>query len=469
MSMRTLLIWIIIAGLLGGAALAVRSGRARAGAVDAPATRTLGIDPASVVSVTRVVGDEREVLDRDPTGIDRWVVRWDQGGDKHAWEADPVKARSGLRALATARVVKGEDGEIGEAGGRLIVRGRDGGETAIDFGATSAGGRTPVRVETRGPDGVASGRWSGRIEKSVADAFLDGSLRGLRRELLFDLAPSAVRGVELASGAYETTLTHTGGGWMVESPVTVHAEAETVETMVKSLLTTRAAAFVDSAVSDETSGMGTPLAVVTLVSTQGRVTLRIGTRADVEGKLVYARVERGDEKTLVKIETRSLGKLTAVADAYVGKTPSALGRTGVQGVRVLGKDGTVRLEAQRWGEGGWRIDSVAADSINRDAIDRLLGLLMAQRASGVRIIDAQQDLHEIVWIELVGRDGAVLDRFGVGLDGGQASEGGMSVLLVRDAGGGHRVVWAQRGDDATATGVWLTAVARRPAAAVPGP
>src|SRR5690606_17236946 len=105
MSIRTLLIWIIIAGLLGGAALFVQSRvRQVAAAQSEPAARSLGFDPAAVIAIERTVGDDDELLRRDEDVLDRWVIQWQTRGEDRSWPADPVKARSGLRALATARV-----------------------------------------------------------------------------------------------------------------------------------------------------------------------------------------------------------------------------------------------------------------------------------------------------------------------------------------------------------------------------
>ncbi len=456
MSVRTLLIWVIIAGLLGGAVVIVRRQKLSGARENRPIAVTVGIDPAAVVTLVRE-GETRETLERDPRAIDRWVIRWGRGEEQHAWEAEAVKVRSGLRALATARVTRSDQDLVRSVAGSVTAQRGDGTLTRIEFGSDSAGGLTPVRVETRGPDGVATGRWFGRIERSVAEAFMGGSLLGWRRERLFDLAASAVRGVELESGSYATTLARSAGGWVLESPVAVHADTPSVEAMVRSLLSTRAAAFVDGAMDEEPSGMSEPLAVITLVGGEERVTLRVGTRADVDGDLVYARVERGDERTMVKLETTSLGKLTAVPDAYVGKAPSGRGLTEVRGVRVLGRGEAVKLDAVR-AEGGWTINGAPADSLNREAVERLLGLLMRQPASGVRIVREDPGLSEIAWVELIGRDSAVLDRFGVALDQGRE---GMRVLFIQRLGGEDRVVWSQSGDAAAATGAWLTAVASR--------
>lgn len=461
MSIRTLLIWVIVAGLLGGAALYVRQSRVNGQVSGAPATRSLGFDPAATVEIIRVVGDGREVLGRDPELPDRWVIRWVRGDVERQWSADPVRARSGLRALATARVTAPsvKDTPTLEPAGRVVLRQRDGSELKLDFDRRSAGGRTLVRVEARDGEGVANARWFGRIEKSVADAFMSGSMLGWRSERVFEMAPSAVRGLDVSAGAYATSLANEAGRWVIRSPVSVHADAAAVDKLIKTLLALEGAGFVDDPAELDAAGFDKPIAEIGLRTGSGETRLTIGGRADVSGDLLYARVSRaGEGEGVITLPTKGLSQLTAAPDAYVGKTPSASGSANVRAVRVLNaRDRGVRLEAGRSIE-GWRIGESAADSVTAGAIDRLLGLIAVTPASAVRVLDAGAELSPIAGVELVGIDGAVSERFLVALD---QTAGGMGLLLIRELGDGRRVVWAQRGDDAAATGAWLTVAASR--------
>jgi len=52
----------------------------------------------------------------------------------------------------------------------------------------------------------------------------------------------------------------------------------------------------------------------------------------------------------------------------------------------------------------------------------------------------------------------VLGSYDIALEQGSA---GMQLLVMRTLGDGRRVVWAYSGDDAQATGTWLTIAASR--------
>lgn len=461
MSIRTLLIWIIIAGLLGGAAVVVRERHAREAGREEASWAGLVFDPAGVVWVS-IEGEGDSVrIERDTESIDRWRGAWDSSGQ---WALSASRVRGGLRALATARV-RLSDEPLFEAASRTVTLGtRGGGRVQLGLGGDRSGGRVPVRVEQRDESGAVERVVSGWLDAGVADAFTADTVLGWRDERLLDLAASSVTRVALSAGEHSVTLGRGAAGWSIVEPIRLHAERETVDGLVRSLLSIEAVRFIAGEVDQATSGLGSPLARIEVGVGDSVALLTIGTRADVRGDTLYARFERDGHATLVTVSTDALAKLTAVPDAYVSKSAGAVAMTAVRSVRVRGRDGTVRLEASRDGA-GWSIGAAPADALTGESVDRLLTLLVQHKAAGVRLVDGSAELpRAIAGVDLVDGAGVVIGSYDVAL--GPGAEG-MQLLVIDELGGGsgdgRRVVWAYSGDAAQATGTWLTVAASRAA------
>lgn len=456
MSMKTLCIWIIVAGVLGAGVLVIRARQASAMLSGPIATsRTIGFDPSSAVGIEVVGDDGRQILERDPERPDRWLIHWTDGGMDQSWVASSSKARGGLRALATARVMLSEADLVETIGGEVTIRKRDGDVIRVVFGAGSSGGYQAVRVEERDGDGVASGRWFGRVETSVFDTFVGKGMLGWRSDRLFEITNSAVRSVELEAMGASVTLGQTNTGWVIEQPIQIHGQRTTIEDLVKVLLSLESETFVDGEIDSQTTGITNPIAKVKIATTDETASLTIGTRADINGESVYAQVESATGSALITLATDQLSKLTAAVEAYISKTPSPASSGTIASVRINGRDGIERFIASRT-MGNWMIDGKQADSINRDAVDRLVGVLARDEASFVRLFETDAVPTAMGYVELLNADGSVLDGFGVALD---STEAGMRVLIFRELSNGQIVLWASESEAAMATGAWLTAVA----------
>ncbi len=456
MSMKTLCIWIIVAGVLGAGVLMIRARQASA-MLSGPiiTSRTIGFDPSETAGV-EVIGDgAHQVLERDPDRPDRWLIRWVESGLDHSWVASPSKARSGLRALATARVMLSEVDLVETTGGEVNIRKHDGDVIRVVFDAGTSGGYQAVRIEERDRDGVASGRWFGRVEASLFETFVGKGMLGWRSDRLFEITNSAVRLVELEAMGASVVLGQTNTGWVIEQPIQIHGQRTTIEDLVKVLLSLESKSFVDDEIDSQTTGIANPIAKVKIATTDQTAVLTIGTRADINGETVYAQVESATGSALITLATDQLSKLTAAVEAYISKTPSPASSGAIASVRINGRDGIERFIASRT-MGNWIIDDTQADSINRDAIDRLVGVLARDEALFVRFFDADAVPTAMGYVELLSADGSVLDGFGIALDSTQA---GMRVLIFRELGNGQVVLWASDSEAAMATGAWLTAVA----------
>ncbi len=461
MSIRTLCIWIIVAGILGAGVIAVRARQAKTAAMVPVSTmRTFGFDPAHVDGLVRIVDGKREILERDPETPDQWVIHYTRGGLDRAWGVESIKARSGIRALATAQIQLSDVDLVSAEGGELEIRRGDGSWIWVVFDSESAGGFTGVRVEERGQDGIATKRWFGRVDRSIVETFVHNGMMKWRSRRLFNLSNSGVRSVELEAGGAKVVLARTRTGWVIEEPYAVHGDRETIEDLVKVLISLQANAFIDDDQDAATSGFETPIATVRMGAGESYVTLVIGSRADVGGSLVYAKILNADDTAVVTLESEQLAKLTSSAQAYMSKTPSPQGTASIETVRINGRDGVARLSATR-SVGEWMIGDAKADSLNGEAIDRLVRVLTRDEAQIVQVFDANIDANILGTVELVGSDGVVLDRFDIAID---STDTGMRSLIMRALDNDHQAVWVFETEDAVATGAWLTAVAskRRP-------
>ncbi|MFG0245537.1 MAG: DUF4340 domain-containing protein [Phycisphaerales bacterium JB052] len=456
MSIRTLLIWIIIAGMLGGAAVFVRQKHIAALAEQEVVWVGLEFDPAGVVSVS-VEGEDGSVeIQRDADSIDQWRGEWAHGV---TWGLASNRVRGGLRSLATARVRLSDEAVLETVARTATVRSRDGSIMTLSIGADRLGGRVPVRVEQRDEGGAIERVVDGWLDTALADSFASDVMLGWRDDRLFDMAASSVSRLRLSANKYAASLVRRTNGWAIDDPIDVHANREKVEELLRSLLSIKAQRFIDDEIDDSTSGLATPLARISIGDDESAATLLIGTRADIGADTLYARFDRGGNSTLVTVSTDALSKLTAVPDAYVSPTAGGFGLTSVRSVRVLGRGDAVKLVAERNGA-AWRIAGQDTDSLTAESIERLLSILLRQPAFAVRLVDDSYALPKsIAGVELLDAGGTMLGGYEIALE--QAADG-LRLLVIDDLGDGQRVVWGYTGDEAQATGTWLTVAASRP-------
>lgn len=458
MSLRTLLIWCIIAGLLGGAAVVLRDRGVQAAQNQQPEWVGLQFDPAAVTGL-ELGGVAASVrIMRDPESVDQWTGSWESDAGEKSWGVSASRVRGALRALATAQVRLSDERLVQDSYAQIIISGRDEARTTLQIGTDRSGGRAPVRVEQRDATGAIERVLDGWLETSIADALTFETTLSWRDEKLLQLAPTSVDSIRISARPYATTLERSSGRWWITDPVRVHADREKSEQLVRSALAIKAAGFVEQTVDNATSGLDNPLAVIEVGSGENNYTLSIGKRADIGGDLLYGRFVSGESETLIRVTTDAFTKLTAVPDAYVSGIAVPHGATDVRGVTVQGRDGAARFAASR-NAGEWSIGEERVDTLTRDAIERLVRLMTQTQANAVRLLDSETEApKQIAGVTLSGAQGTELGSYEVAL---QPSESGMRLLVMQTLADGQRVVWSYVGDEAQATGTWLTIAATR--------
>ena len=335
MSLRTILIWCIIAGLLGGAAVVIRDRSAAASATTEVRWAGLEFDPAGVTTLRIASGDDSAVIERDTQSVGAWQGRWDIRDESTAWSITPTRVRGALRMLSTGQVRLSEEPLV-ESGTLVELALRDGSGVELTIGTDRSGGRAPARITRRDESGAIERVQHGWMESGIADALNAQSTLAWRDTSLITAAMSSVTGVAVTAGPYASELRLVGSRWRLVEPIEVHANRERTETLIRTVLGLKAEGFVEQAIDQAASGLERPLAEIRLSTRDGVYTLRIGQAADVGGDSLYAEFSTGDSSTLIRVATSSLSKLTAAPDAYVGTVASAGASTDVSGVRVLG-------------------------------------------------------------------------------------------------------------------------------------
>lgn len=465
MSLRTVLIALIVAGVFAGMVLisAGLSGSGSEGDAGNASIRTLGFDPAAVIEVrveSGVVGEQSAL--RESGAIDGWRVRLVEA-DGDGWPADSTRIRTVLRALASASLQVQDDESIGELLGMLSLTNGDGVTTEVRFGSQAAGGFVPVEVVSRGGDGIAKGRWFGRIERTLRDSLISEGIASWRSRDLFDLTMSEVFGARVESGRDSVGLERSSRGWMIEEPWIAGADGASVQAMVGLTLGLTAERFYDHEIyTKDLTGLGSPIATILLRDGDGTEhAVSLGAAVDAVGSEVFAEYQVSDQNTaIVAIKTEGLNRLTASPLGYVQQSPVAMPRADIGKLRVLSAEGEARLLCEPK-LGSWVVGGTVASPSQKSAIERLVKVMSQENAGliyvltdGVREDGSGSPATAVGVIEISDRSGRTT-RLDAGIE---ATTGTIKLLLTKAIGGGVELVWVLESQDASGTGAWLAAM-----------
>ena len=470
MSLRTLLISIVVAGVLAGLVLISRGLGGSAGGEDLK-SQTLGIDAVSIVEIElrrNGVGADAEIARRVPGGVDQWRLYLDGSDDDGSgWSGDPVRVRSVLRALATASIAVDDEEGIGEVFGTLMLKDQDSSSTEIRFGDSAAGGFVHAEIVDRGTDGIATRRWFGRIERSLRDSLFGGGLNAWRSLDLFEMTMSELSRAQIRAGVDEAELRRDSTGWRV-SPWDVPANPEMVGGMLGLTLGLKAERFYDEGIyTDDLTGLDEPIARISLwrgADVGSGTVISIGSGVDNTGKEVFARYALDDGRSyVIAVLTEGLNRLTASPLAYVKKTMGGIGRADIARVSILGVDGKSRFEVRSSLDSWVRVskgNEVAATPSEGKAIERLLSVIASEPAQRVYSgSDTRGEGFAVIGaVVLTGRDGHEVRHEAAIVPGAD----GMRLHLSRSFEDEAGLVWVFGSPEAAGTGAWIAAMGTVP-------
>lgn len=418
----------------------------------------LEFDPATITQIELGVPDQGAKIARDPERLDEWTGTWTTIAGDRTWGVSSNRVRGALRALSTTRVRLSNE-QLVESGTPIALTARDGSSLVISVSPDRSGGRAPVRVEQRDESGAISRVLDGWVDSATVDAFQAPLTLAWRDEHLIRVPLPSVRSLSVSAGRHETELTLDGPRWMVTGPFTLPADREQAETLARTLINMQATEFIDAPLDDSTTGLGSPIAQITMRTGNDTFSIELGQQADLSAETLYARFTRAEQSTLIRVPIASLSKLTAYPDAYISPVANPIAQTDISAVRVLGLGGDPRFESLRE-QGQWVSQGEPVDTLNADAIRRLLNLLTLTRANAIRVLSEDTQLpRRIAGVTLLDRDGNDLGNYSVGME---ESEQGIRLLVLQTLETGQQVVWAYLGEEAQATATWLTLSAGRP-------
>lgn len=459
MRVRTVLIWVVVAGVLAGLVVLTRGLKLNGSDEAAPVAWTIPLDPARVVSLVRTGEDGAESrVNRAPGSVGVWNLRWRGPGDDaetRTWGGDDARIRAVLRLLGTTPIIA----DLGVAepitGATVRAVESDGRSVEVTFGARSVGGRTPVSVIVRSPDGLAEKRVDGQVGSGVADALVRGDWSAWRDHALFEPGLSGVVALTMEAGDRGVRLERGGTGWGITRPFVLEADTGEVQRVLGVIHSLQAASFEDSPPPDEVTGLDEPVATIRVERDGGARTLTIGRPADADGTELFARVRSGDVGGVVRVDAERIGDLTAVAEAYARRTPLGVSVADIGMVRLFGLEAQTLLEAARVA-GEWSVGGRPASPDERDAIDRLLLVLTAEPAALSASRDLDSDSKGFLGrVEVLTGDGRPIGSFTL-----RVGEG-LRLVMVRDRDDGVRLVWTNISEQAKAVAVWAGALANR--------
>jgi hypothetical protein len=458
MSMRTLIIWCIIAGFLGGGALILRQQHTERVRTQPVEWASLQFDPASIITIRMGVPDQGVRIERHPERIDEWTGTWTTIAGDQSWRVSANRVRGAIRTFATVRV-RLSDERLVDSGSEIVLGSRDGAALSVLVGQDRSGGRAPIRVEQRDESGAIERVLDGWIESTMIDAFDANQTLAWRDPKLMDFALPSVQRVRVRAGEHMTEAQLVGSRWMLTTPFFLHADRERVETLIRTMSSMQASSFVDSIPDESTTGLASPIAEIEIETGDATYAITLGQQADLSAETLYAKFTRADQSTIITVPIASLSKLTAYPDAYIASIANPTPQTSISAVRVLGREGRVRFESVRnlgeWSQGGTRVDTLTSDSITR-----LITLITQTKANAVRVLSNDLDLpREIAGVVLVNASGQELGSYLIAME---QSDQGIRLLVAQDLENDQRVVWAYLGEDAQATATWLTLTAGRP-------
>ena len=399
MSLRTVIAWLLLAVVLGAAALFVlrspsvpappKAGTAAVGA------KLLNVTPSSVRSISVLHPDGMlDTIERiSPSataavGSDaEWMLRTEPAVRSSAGAGAPVLPASNpwpvtgsrmqalLRKLADAEciAVPAPDAKLGEKPTVVEIATSDGTTRTLRLADRTLAGAGLVEVQVTAP--AAAGK---AASPSIARAIVSDELHqvftnpGPRawRETAFlaGVAADASR-VTLESTRQKLALAKLDGRWSLREPVAAPADTLAVQKLLTTISNVAIADFLDDGAPNASTGLETPLARLAIaadrrtVSGNGDPTVKtaeieisIGNASDTTAKSLFASI---DGQRLVLLDSRGLDALSLDPGPYIWpaatRTPAAdIGIISVErvnqsrGAETGARPGSLKRSMARW-------------------------------------------------------------------------------------------------------------------------
>jgi hypothetical protein len=401
MSSKSTIIWLLVAVILGAAALLLlRSPGGRnstATAILAIGDRPIQIDPTKLKSIAITSGDGgTEQIDRGAAGEAEWTMLVRpagavDSGARPAWPVPASRVQALLRHLndVQVRATAEKDASLGSRLMTVTVTRSDGGPVVLRLAEQSVAGKALIEVED--PARTAAGKPAtvrALVDDTIHLLFRDHAAREWRdRTALYGAGLDASRinlendkGVTLALGKVE-------GAWSVREPMSAPGDPSAVQRLLSAVIGVQIVDFLDQGVPAASTRLDKPIAKLVIETDRrepapspdqpGAIVadshqLEIGGAADAGGTRLFARVD--GERTVV-IDARAVAELKLEPGLYVWPFPTRLNPADI---------GTIAIE---------RADPNAAvpGSVYRRSLERWKQI----RADGQEVLLAETDSRPV--------------------------------------------------------------------------
>jgi hypothetical protein len=378
MKTRSVIVWLVIAVLLGLATLwLVRSGGAGRGPAAVAQGQT--VLPFSMTGASRIVvaqsdGWTDELTRSETDGSWRLRVgRPAQAIDPEAvgWPIAPARISGLSRSLNELRAAApaGRDAALGEKP-TVVTIDLPAAPAAPGTSGSAAGAAGPTTATIRlaertiGGTGLIEVEHAGKTVRAVVDSvvhdvFRSPGPRGWRDAAVFQGAAARSSRVQLSNPTQALALGKVEGRWRLGKPVSAPADGEAVQRLLAVLDGVQVADFLDSGGGTASTGLEKPSGRITLEADTRGVDgatsrqsdeLVLGSPGDASGTRVFASL---NASWLLMVDGRTLASLSMDPATYVWHAPTS--STGpdigeVQLTKTGGGGTTFKRTLERWSQ-----------------------------------------------------------------------------------------------------------------------
>ncbi len=470
MSRTTIIIALLLAALLGGAAIFALRPKTPSGTTG-PLLAGFDISGVNRLEIGRGAGPSTSIELHDrAAGV--WVMHWvDAGGVARTWPASASRVRAALRLLAELMSDPAAgSGPSDPKATRVTISTSGAAQRVLLLGEGAVAGRTRVTLEGSSPPAAAL------AESALLQVFQSEGIEAWREPSIFGTEVSDASRLTIGSGSREIVLARVGKSWGMQAPLVAPADEPTVTTVLNALASSAVRSFLARATPECDQALAGPASKIVVESTHrggagdaDRWTVvqsvTIGGAADVGGSSLFARLEAMIEvpstrtsaviwgPALVTVDREAVNAIPADPAAFVSRV--AL-RTPLAGVGALAF--SIRTENQdtTWTAtrtpGGWKAGEDPASTRTSAVLDAVLKLVTQERAGAVRL-DEPEGLRVAARVDIISPDRAKVEECTLLVPTSQSAKHSLTV----GSGGAWRTY---SGQGVTAITEWLEAGAK---------
>jgi hypothetical protein len=300
---------------------------------EAEQKKLMHFEPDDVSQVTLTYPDKQIVVKKTGAG---WRLQ-----KPIEARADQTAVQNLVRAVADAEVKRTLKGDVKS----LDVYGLDKPEAIVSVALSNGTTLPSIRVGKKAPVGFSAyvqleGSTDVRIVGSVFQAGMKREVKDLRDKTVLDFQDADVKAIEVTTPESTIELVREDGGWKIDKPRPLKADAAEVNAFLSSLRGTRAEDFVDEPGALADYGLDRPRekVAVSVGKEMERKELLIGSeKAQGSKNVLY--VKRPDADTVFAVGTWNWTSLNKNLAAFRDKTVLPFELSDLTSVEVSRRDG----------------------------------------------------------------------------------------------------------------------------------